>query len=257
MRPTLQDLAEDAFAYMDGPSVEFLRRGDLVLRNDPTPHPFLAMALRPRLNDVDAALAEVRTWFGARERDAYTWLVSSASTPAGLVDALLERGLQPDTLDAVYAGMTLEHEPPGTDTIEVRKSESVEDALAAAEVAWRSFDFTEEQMEHERAVFARRYELWKDDPAGDRFVALLDGEIVGSGGARYFESGIYLLGGNVAVHARGRGVYRALVRARWEEAVRRGTPALVVQAGAMSRPILERIGFRTVSEVHALLDSIS
>ena len=48
---------------------------------------------------------------------------------------------------------------------------------------------------------------------------------------------------------------RALVRARWNEAVRRGTPALVVQAGAMSRPILERVGFRTVSEVHALLDS--
>ena len=39
--------------------------------------------------------------FGARGRDAYTWLVSSASTPTGLVDALLERGLQPDTLDAV------------------------------------------------------------------------------------------------------------------------------------------------------------
>ncbi len=151
--------------------------------------------------------------------------------------------------------MTLEHEPPGTDGVEVRKSENVEDALAASEIAWRSFGFSEEQIEHERAVFRERYDLWKDDPGGDRFVALLDGEIVGSGGARYFESGIYLLGGNVAEHARGRGVYRALVRARWDEAVRRGTPALVVQAGAMSRPILERVGFRTVSEVHALLDS--
>src|SRR4051812_49541331 len=112
-------------------------------------------------------------------------------------------------------------------------------------------------MEHERAVFARRYELWKDDPAGDRFVALLDGEIVGSGGARYFESGIYLLGGNVAVHARGRGVYRALVRARWEEAVRRGTPALVVQAGAKSRPILEPIRLTNGSEGHPPLDLLS
>jgi len=255
MTPTLQELAEDAFAYMDGPGGELVRRDDLVLRNDPTPHPFVAMVLRPRVGDVDATLAEVRAWFGARGRDAYTWLVSSASTPADLVDALLERGLQPDTLDALYAGMTLEQEPPGTDGIEVRKSENVDDALAASEIGWRSFGFTEEQIEHERAVFRERYDLWKDDPGGDRFVALLDGEIVGSGGARYFESGIYLLGGNVAGHARGRGVYRALVRARWDEAVRRGTPALVVQAGAMSRPILERVGFRTVSEVHALLDS--
>ena len=30
--------------------------------------------------------------------------------------------------------------------------------------------------------------------------------------------------------ARGRGAYRALVRARWDDAVRRGTPALVVHA---------------------------
>src|SRR4051794_41923286 len=111
-------------------------------------------------------------------------------------------------------------------------------------------------MEHERAVFARRYELWKDAPAGDRFVALLDGEIVGSGGARYFESGIYLLGGNVAVHARGRGVYRALVRARWEEAVRRGTPALVVQAGAVLRPLPERLRFRNLSPGSAPLNSL-
>jgi hypothetical protein len=54
---------------------------------------------------------------------------------------------------------------------------------------------------------------------------------------------------------RGRGIYRALVRARWDEAVRRGTPALVVQAGRMSKPILERLGFETVCEMHALVDS--
>jgi hypothetical protein len=56
---------------------------------------------------------------------------------------------------------------------------------------------------------------------------------------------------------RGRGIYRALVRARWDEAERRGTPALVVQAGKMSRPILERLGFETVCEVHTLVDSAS
>jgi hypothetical protein len=59
----------------------------------------------------------------------------------------------------------------------------------------------------------------------------------------------------VAEEARGCGVYRALVRARWDEAVARGTPALVVQAGQMSRPILERLGFETICEVHAFLDA--
>ena len=53
---------------------------------------------------------------------------------------------------------------------------------------------------------------------------------------------------------RGRGIYRALVRARWDEAVRRGTPVLVTQAGAMSRPILEELGFRVVGTILRLED---
>jgi hypothetical protein len=44
------------------------------------------------------------------------------------------------------------------------------------------------------------------------------------------------------------------VAARWADAVERGTPALVTQAGAMSKPILERLGFRQVAEITILLD---
>ena len=58
----------------------------------------------------------------------------------------------------------------------------------------------------------------------------------------------------VLAEARGKGAYRALVRARWDEAVDAGQPALVVHAGAMSRPILERLGFHAVSEQEVLLD---
>jgi hypothetical protein len=39
MIPTLRDLAEDAFAYMEGPVIEFDRRPEFVLRNGPNPHP--------------------------------------------------------------------------------------------------------------------------------------------------------------------------------------------------------------------------
>ena len=48
--------------------------------------------------------------------------------------------------------------------------------------------------------------------------------------------------------------YRALVRARWDDAVAAGQPALVVHAGALSRPILERLGFTAVAEQEVLLD---
>src|SRR3954466_5576729 len=54
--------------------------------------------------------------------------------------------------------------------------------------------------------------------------------------------------------ARGRGAYRALIRARWDDAAALGTPALITQGGSMSRPILERLGFVRVGEGHMLLD---
>ena len=65
---------------------------------------------------------------------------------------------------------------------------------------------------------------------------------------------VNLSGGSVRADARGRGVYRALIRARWDDGVARGTPALTVQAGRMSRPVLERLGFETVSEQRCLID---
>ena len=58
-----------------------------------------------------------------------------------------------------------------------------------------------------------------------------------------------------AAWARGRGAYRAIVRARWDAAVARGTPALVTHADpATSGPILRRCGFRFVCELRRLED---
>jgi predicted N-acetyltransferase YhbS len=65
---------------------------------------------------------------------------------------------------------------------------------------------------------------------------------------------VMLIAGGVLEQARGRGVYRALVRTRWDDAVAAGTPALVTQAGALSRPILERLGFEPVAELEILVD---
>ena len=85
--------------------------------------------------------------------------------------------------------------------------------------------------------------------------AWLDGEIVAAGTSALTEHGLLLYGGATAPRARGRGAYRAVLHARWEEAVRNGTPALITQGGSMSRPILERIGFERVGDVHMLMDA--
>ena len=46
------------------------------------------------------------------------------------------------------------------------------------------------------------------------------------------------------------------MRARWDDAVARGTPALVTQANpATSYPILKRLGFEDVCEIVRLEDA--
>jgi len=56
-----------------------------------------------------------------------------------------------------------------------------------------------------------------------------------------------LWGGGTAPHWRGRGIYRALVAQRMRVAVAAGCEYLQVDASEMSRPILERLGFRALS----------
>ena len=88
------------------------------------------------------------------------------------------------------------------------------------------------------------------------YAAYLDGQLVGFGRGEFMEGGIALMGGAVLPEARGRGVYRALVHARWEDAVRRGTPLLVVQAAPMSAPILTRLGFASHGELRLYVDRL-
>ena len=91
---------------------------------------------------------------------------------------------------------------------------------------------------------------------GFRFdVEPLAGKAPGKGKFRYQIAGprgLYLAGGATLSGARGRGAYRALVRARWDYAVQRGTPALVVHAQETSRPILEGCGFHVVCTMYEL-----
>jgi hypothetical protein len=59
----------------------------------------------------------------------------------------------------------------------------------------------------------------------------------------------------VAEFARRRGVYSALVRARWDDAVARGTPCLVTDAlPDTSYPILRRFGFEDIATITRVED---
>jgi GNAT superfamily N-acetyltransferase len=81
--------------------------------------------------------------------------------------------------------------------------------------------------------------------------------VVGAASGVLGAAGVNLIGGCVLEDARGHGIYRALTIARWELAVARGTPALTIQAGRMSRPIVERLGFKFIAAIPIYIDQLS
>ena len=219
----------------------------------PGVHPSWNVAQRLRLTPetIDSTLEEVHALLRERGRLACTWEIGSSATPSDLAEQLRARGLVDDR-DPYAIGMVLTEPPQAQpEGIEAREARNFDEFRTAQRVAEEAFG-GDVGMDDEQ--LRARYEEQLATGVWKSFVALLDGEIVASASSTYVEGAVTLNGGAVLPHARGRGAYRALVAARWADAVERGTPALVTQAGAMSRPILERLGFRGVAEITILLD---
>jgi hypothetical protein len=205
---------------------------------------------RFRRDEVDEVLAEVRSLLRERGRMSTQWEIGSAAAPEGLVDLLLERGLVRDKEPYAVALVLTREPPPAPPEITARRVETLEEYAAANAVQWEAFGMPAEEVEEARARLADR---WRD-AVTVMHAAWLDGAIVGAGTAAHTGHGLLLYGGATLPRVRGRGAYRALLAARWREAVDNGTPTLITQGGSMSRPILERLGFERVGEVHVLLD---
>ena len=204
------------------------------------------------LEQVDDVLTEVRAALRARGRTQTQWEIGS-SAPSGLVEALIGRGLVPDK-DSYAVALLLTREPPAIAPIfAARRVETLEELESAAHVQWEAFEATPQEIEEARRLLPERFR----DSVNLRHATWLDGEIVSTGIATPTQHGLLLYGGATLPSARRRGAYRALIRARWDDAVALGTPALITQGGSMSRPILERLGFERVGGVHMLLDAFS
>jgi GNAT superfamily N-acetyltransferase len=208
---------------------------------------------------IEGVLAEARSLLAERGMGQAAWFVSEASAPAGLAARLREGGMVPfeePPFEPRFAAMVILKPPPaGPPEVEARPARSFAEYQASKQVADEAFEFSEEDR---RAMETHQRLLWEiESHEGSpyrSFVAVVGGEVVGNAGAIFGANAVYLSGGSTRLDMRGRGVYRALIRARWDAAVEAGTPALTVGAGRMSRPILERLGFTIVGWEDCLLD---
>ncbi|PWU25528.1 MAG: hypothetical protein C5B48_00825 [Candidatus Rokuibacteriota bacterium] len=217
----------------------------------------MVQRLRLSADEIEAAVSEVRLLADERKRSRVTWWLGDSATPADLEERLLAAGLERAAMpvhEPVYAALALVEPPSGTsETVAARRVETIDEFATAGEITHEAFGMTEEQREGFRNARPLLWELERQDVSAT-YLAFVDGRPVAAATAVFADSAVMLVGGATLPEARGHGCYRALVQARWDDAVRRSTPALVVQAGEMSRPILERLGFRLVSQLRVLVD---
>ena len=204
---------------------------------------------------VEAAVEEIRALLRERGFAEVIWWVGERSTPADLAAQLGRLGLEPDDPPEMTT-LAIASRPAGEATVEVRRAETLEDFLCALEIDWESFDIPADERAERRVAAGRAWPLIRADGRSSIYLAYLDGKPVGFGRAIFAPWAALLLGGATVPEARGHGVYTSIVHARWDEAVERGVPRIVVSAGPMSAPILERLGFERLGAVLLLCDRL-
>lgn len=221
-----------------------------------------ALASPERIDEssVEQVVDEVRRFVGSEGRQGLFWFVPDEPHLAGLGERLRRLGMRPsdfagmESRQAAMAAVDAPRQRPSG--VVARRVASFDEFLAAQRLIAESLDL---DATVRRAFEERAERLWPFESAdgdGATYVAVLDGEVVAYAGALFGATAVYLGGGVTRPEHRGRGAYTALVHARWQAAVERGTPALTVSAGTMSRPILERLGFSIVGWFDCLLDEL-
>jgi GNAT superfamily N-acetyltransferase len=208
--------------------------------------------------EVDDAISEARELVRAEGKDAVVWWIEPAFEWLG--PELEQRGLphrETTGFEAVENAMALVEPPSGTnpDGVTVGLVETMDDLEASDHVTVEAFEMGAEAGKEYDGNRARRYaEYTTPGNPARQFNASLDGQVVGTAAAVLGNYGINLFAAGVLPEARGRGVYGAMIRARWDLAVELGTPALTVQAGQMSRPVLESAGFSFIAAAKMYVD---
>lgn len=194
--------------------------------------------------DVDAAIeAEIQRFRELGVLDKLEWKLYGSDRPADLRERLIAHGFEPSEPEEAILVLDLLDLPAdlrSTKGHDVRRVEGEEGLRAMREIlaqVWpEDADDTIDFIAHSLAASPDGLSLW---------IAYADGKPVSEGRVE-FACGEFagIWGGATLAAYRNRGLYTALVAARAAEALERGCRFLTIDASPMSRPILEKRGFR-------------
>lgn len=203
---------------------------------------------------ADAAVAAAISYFGGLGR-SFEWKHHGYDQPADLPDRLRAAGLEPDDEEALVVGEVSQVRarlagataPAGVTVRQLRG----DPADRAAD--WQGIGRLHSAVWGKSAdgyVAALAAEHDADPTAMSVWLAVAgDGTVVSAARVNFHRGTDFasLWGGSTLAEWRGRGIYKALVSRRADEAAERGFRYLQVDASDDSRPILERLGLRTLT----------
>jgi GNAT superfamily N-acetyltransferase len=195
--------------------------------------------------DLDRLIARQRDYFAARG-EPVEWKTWGYDEPADLPGRLRGAGFVPETEETVLIGLTSEMAadpvlPAGVVLRQVTERADMDRIAAMQSIVW------DEDCSWQAGELAESVAAAPDDLLV--WTAEADGVVVSAARIEFRPGTEFagLWGGSTLPRWRGRGIYRALVARRAQQAAARGVRYLQVDASPDSAPILRRLGFEAVT----------
>ena len=198
---------------------------------------------------ADAVIASQMAFFSGLGQE-FEWKVFSHDQPPDLVQRLAAHGFEIDETEAVlvYDLRSAADLPGPARDVAVKRISTHHElrdvTLVKARVYGDGFSDIADRL---------AYEMDHAPETLSVYLASVGETPAACGWIRFRPGGAFagLWGGSTIPELRHRGIYTALVGARLDEARRRGVRYVTVDAGQMSRPILEKLGFQLLTHATA------
>ena len=244
---TAQDLLQ-VFDRDERRSAEFpgLRREELpglVRHVDLIGHSGMVIYSHLSADSVDATIREQIEYFRSIGQE-FEWKVYRHDEPPDLLDRLAAHAFAIDETEAVLVLDLHENLPSLQSEAPVRRVGSLDELREVASIKERVYGAGADDL--------LRHLSFEMDQAPDYlsvYVAYIDDVPAATAWIRFPQHSAFasLWGGSTLPEVRNRGLYTSLLAARIEEARQRGYRYVTVDARHMSRPILEKRGFRLLT----------
>jgi len=195
--------------------------------------------------DIDQVIREQVDYFLPLGQP-FEWNLCGHDLPGDLTSRLERHGFSPDDDPGSVMVLELDHTP---DTLRSPVQVDVRRLVRRTELA--------DVVQIVEGVWGGSYE-WIHKRMGDHmeipgylsvYVAYCEGSPASTAWIYYPKDSTFasLFGGSTLTKFQGRGLYKAILAARVQEAIQRGRQCLIVDSNSNSRPIVERHGFRLLT----------